>query len=882
MSALRAWLVRLSGLFRTQRRDRELAAELESHLRMHIEDNLRAGMTPEEARRQALIRFGGLEQTKENYRERRGLPWLETLLRDIRFGFRMLRKNPGFATVAVLTLALGIGPTTAIFTAAYATLLAPLPYPQPDRLVNVWSNLQGHRTWVSAGDFIDWKRQNTAFEDLNALTTDDFNIATKDRPEFVQGLYVTAGYYGMLGNPLFLGRNFLPKEGEPGKEHVVMLTYRLWRYLGANPKIIGQTMGINGEPYEVVGVFAQGIADRWDEELIAPLVFKPEQQLDRDSRYLLVAGRLKPGVTINQAQAEMDAVASKVAKDYPRSDQGWGALVEPLKNAFLPSDRRLTLWLLLGAVGFLLLIACLNVANLLLAKGISRQREVAIRGALGAMPAAIFAQFLAESLVLAVLGGLLGVAAGYAMLRGLVAVIPPHALPAEADLRLHVPVLLVTLAATTLAAVLFGGAPAWFASRLDPAEVLKEGGRSGVGAGRHRLRRALVIAEFALALPLLAGAGLTIRSFWNLTHVDLGVRTDHILGFYLSPVSLLKNPKQITPYYRRVLARIEAVPGVSHACAVSWLPVEGLHFPMPFTIAGRPAYADPSMRPNADLEMVTPNYFQTFGIRIVKGRAFTDADDASSFRVAMVNETFASRFLNGVDPLQQRVVMEQLIPNEPQNGPAVEWQIVGVFHTVKSRGSREDNPEIDTPFWQMGPPVMGIGVRTAEDPATMIKSIAGAVNSVDPQAALYKPRTMEQIHDEVLANGRFTLILSTGFAVIALLLAAVGIHGVTAFSVAQRSHEIAVRMALGATRNRVVALVLKEGLALACVGLGLGLVGAYFVGRAMQSILFGVGAIDFSTIEAVGLVLLCAALLACYLPARRATRVDPVAALRHE
>jgi len=374
-------------------------------------------------------------------------------------------------------------------------------------------------------------------------------------------------------------------------------------------------------------------------------------------------------------------------------------------------------------VGSLLLIACLNVANLLLAKGITRQGEVAIRRALGASAAAIFAQFLTESLVLAILGGVLGIAVGYALLQGLIAVIPPHTLPAEADLRLNVPILLFMLAAITLAGLLFGYAPAWYASHLGPAGVLKDGGRSGTGAGRHRLRRVLVIAEFALALPLLAGAGLAIHSFWNLTHMDLGVRTDHILGFYVVPGQLPKSTEQINSYYGRILASIEAVPGVSHVSAMSYLPLDSMHAEMPFAIPGKPEYANPSLRPNADFETVTPDYFQTFGIRIVRGRAFTDADNASSLRVAVVNETFASRFLKGVDPLQQRVVMGQLT-DDTRNGPAVEWQIVGVFHTVKSRGSREDTPEIDTPFWQEAFSLSGIGVRTAEDPATMIKSIA--------------------------------------------------------------------------------------------------------------------------------------------------------------
>jgi putative ABC transport system permease protein len=882
--------IRLRSLFRRDEVEGELDAELRFHFDQHVEKLVHAGVPLAEARRRARLEFGGIDQVKEECREARGTYWIETLAQDARYSLRMMHKNPGFTAVAVLTLALGIGATTAIFTAVYATLLAPLPYPQSDRLVMVWSKLQGHLALVSAADFTDWKRQSTAFEDLNAWATDDFNVATQDRPEMVDGIYATPGYFGMLGHPLFLGRNFLPKEGQPGNAHVVILAYRLWRRLGANPSIIGQTTQINGEPHMVVGVlpppgiYAPGSVERWDEQLAVPLVFTPEQVGHDALDAVFVAGRLKPGVSIMEVQAEMDSLTATEAKDYPKSDKNLSAFVEPYKNAFLPPDRQSTLRLLLGAVGFLLLIACLNVANLLLAKGITRQKEVAIRGSLGAQRAAIFAQFVTESLVLAILGGLVGLAAGYAMLRTLLVVIPAHTLPAEADLRLNVPILVSMLAATTLCGVLFGCAPAWYASRLDPVRFIRDGGRSGVGVGRHRLRRLLVIAEFALALPLLAGAGLTIHSFRNLTHVDLGVRTDHILGFYLEPVSLLnqKDPTQIGSYYRRILASIAAVPGVSHVSAMSFLPLEDLHASMPFAIAGKPAYADPSLRPVADLQMVTPDYFRTFGIRIVKGRAFADADNAASPAVAMVNEAFANRFLEGLDPLDQRVVMEQVVPAQGELGPAIDWKIVGVFHTVKSRGFREDHPEIDIPFWRTAYPISGIGVRTVQDPATMIKSIATAVNTVDPGAALYTPRTMQQMHDEILANDRFTAILFASFALVALLLAAVGIHGVTSFSVAQRSHEIALRMALGAGRNRVVALVVKEGAVLACLGLSLGLVGAYFVGRVMQSILYGVGAIDFSTTGAVGLLLFLAALAACYLPARRATRVDPMIALRHE
>ena len=793
-----------------------------------------------------------------------------------------MRKNPGLTLAVLLTLALGIGANTAIFTVDYATLLAPLPYPDAGQLVMVWSKMQGSRNAISAPDFTDWKRQSTSFQDLNAQTQRSFNVATRDQPEQMEGRITTPGLYRMLGYPFLLGRDFLPEEGQPGKDRVVILTHKFWERLGSDPRVLGAAVRIDGEPYTVVGVFAPGLTDRGQGEFAVPLAFRPEQ-FNRDMHWLDVLGRLKPGVTIKQAQADMDAVTARLALIYPASNKGWGALVEPLRNDFIPSERIMTLWLLLGAVAFVLLIACANVANLLLARSMTRQKEMAVRGALGGNSASIFAQLLTESLMLALAGGALGIACGYAMLQGLIAVMPPNTLPSEADLRLNFPILLFTLAATSVAGLLCGCAPAWYASRVDPAEALKEGGRSGMSAGRHRLRRSLVILEFALTLTLLAGAGLAIHSFWNLMRVDLGVRTDHTLTFSLPvPDSRSDNPERIVAYYRRILAGIAAVPGVSDVSAETGLPLEGAGFSNFFSIAGQPAYADASERPGAGFEMITPGYFRTFGIRLVKGRAFNDQDNASSVKVAIVNQDFVDHFLKGVDPLQKRVVVSQLLPHPTRVGSSVEWQIVGVFHNVRSRGFRVDNPEICVPFWQAPWPSAGIAVRTVKDPAAMLKSVAAAVRAIDPEIAFANPRTMEQVRNDVLADDRFTMILFAGFAAIALSLSALGIYGVVAFSIAQRSHEIALRMALGATRSRVLALVLREGAALACAGLGLGLIGAYFVGRTMQSALFGVGAMDFSAFAMVGLILLLTALLACYLPGRRAASQDPMQSLRRE
>ncbi len=807
---------------------------------------------------------------------------MDKLGQNLRFSLRMLGRNPGLTFTVLLTLALGIGANTAIFTVDYATLLAPLPYPRPNQLVMVWSKIQNFHNGVSAGDYTDWKNQSSVFSDLCAWSGTSFNVATKDQPEFLPARLTSTPMLQMMGEPPFLGRFFLPEEGVEGKNHVAVLTHKLWVKLGSNKNIIGTTIRLDGQPYTVVGVQRPGIWDKGQEQLTVPLVFKPEQ-LNHDFHWLLVMGRLKPGITIKQAQQNMDSVTKHISEQYPKSDKGWDSYVEPLKNDFLPKERIQMLWMLLGAVGFVLLIACVNVANLLLARGMTRQKEMAVRSALGADRRTIFGQLLTESLLLALAGGALGVAVGYGMLQGLIAVMPRDTLPYEADLRLNIPILLFTLLATTLAGMLAGIAPAWYASRIDPAESLKEGGRTGTSAGKHRLRRVLVVGEFTLALVLLAGAGLAIHSFWNLTQVDLGVKTDHVLTFFLPvPDVRSKDPAQISAYYRDILSRIDAVPGVQHATAMTGMPLYGAGFGMPFTIVGGQTYADPSQRPGAGFGMVTPDYFATFGIRLMKGRQINDGDSANGVKVMMVNESFVKKWLNGKDPLRTQISVEQLIPGVQNLGPAQEWQIVGIYHDVHAADQRDIRPEMLIPFWQIPWPQAAFGVRTAEDPLAMQRSIANAVHSVDPEIALAQPETLDQIRAETMASEKFTLILFGTFAVVALFLAVLGIYGVMAFSVAQRSHELALRMALGATRGRLVGMVVREGIILAAIGLGLGLIGAYFVGRAMQSMLFGVHPLDVLAFVSVGLVLMASAILACYWPARRAASIHPMQVLRME
>jgi len=686
----------------------------------------------------------------------------------------------------------------------------------------------------------------------------------------------------MMGNQFLYGRDFLPEEGTIGKDHVVILMNKLWRRLGSDPNIVGKNIQLDGTAYTVVGVFAPGQADRLDNWLVVPLAFKPDQ-LNHDFHWLLVMGRIKPGVTLQQAQADMDSVTANIAKDNPKSNKGWGAIVEPLHNDFISKQEISMLWILLGAVGFVLLIACVNIANLLLAKGTTRQREIAVRGALGASRKAIFAQFLTENLMLAIFGGGLGVGLGWALLRGIQAIMPPGTLPSEANLTLNLPILLFTLAASTLSGLLFGCAPAWFATRVDPAEALKEGGRSGTGAGRQHLRRLLVIGEFALALALLTGAGLAIHSFWNLTNVDLGVNTTNIQTFSLPvPDARPKDPAVINAYYQQMIQSIKAVPGVLDAAVSVGLPLEGSGFGMPFTIAGQPDFADPSQRPGAGFDMITPDYFKTYSIPILRGRAFTVQDNAASVHVAMVNKKFADKYFASKDPLQQRINVEELIPGVTKLGPYISWQIVGVFNNVRAGDFRDDRPEIAIPFAQIPWPSANIGVHTSGDPGTVFRSIAAAVHSVDPQIALAEPHTLEDVKSRNLGGDRFVMTLMGGFALIALLLAAVGIYGVMAFTVAQREHEIGLRMALGASREKVVMLVLKEALILACIGLAIGLVGAFFIGRALHSALYGIGTVDYGAFAAVSFVLLAASMLASWLPARRAASVEPMRALRIE
>jgi putative ABC transport system permease protein len=805
----------------------------------------------------------------------------DVLKQNFKYSVRALFKSPGFTLTGLLTLALGIGATTAIFSVVYA-VFEPMPYPNPNQLVMVWSKANGNRNSSLVADYLDWKQRSSSFQDLNAWAGNSFNVGTAERPEQVAGSMRTPGFFTMEGLPFMLGRDFLPEEGQPGNNHVVILSNRLWtRAFDANRDIVGKPIRISGETYTVVGVFPPGIRDRFNAQLWVPLV----TQLDPTKSgpgAVLVMGRLKDGVSLAQAQAEMNGIAQQIQVERPKRIPNTVS-VEPLHLNFVTEATRTNLWLLFGAVGLLLLIACVNVANLLFARGTTRQREVAVRAALGASRVRVFSQLITESLLLAVLGGAAGILLAITIIRFIQAVMPPVGtmIPSEADIRISIPVLIFTITVTALAGLLFGSAPAWQATRLDLNEVLKLGGRTGARGAKRSARRLLVIAEFSLALTLLASGGLALKSFWNLSQIDLGIRGENVLTFSLPiPDQRLKGPDQIKSYYRQMLEKIQAVPGVKSAAVMTGIPGSDPSSNVRFSIVGQPL-ANPSERPLSTLRQVTAGYVDTLGVRVTKGRAIDEHDTDTSTRVAMINENFVNRFLPGVDPLTQRIVFYESRPGDPQPTP-VELQVVGVFHNLRGAGTREDYPEINVPFWQSPRLRSSMVLKTEGNPKAFLKSVAAAVNSVDPDMPLGGAKTVEEVVSELLAGDRFSVVLFASFGALGLLLAAVGIYGVMAFGVAQRTHEFGVRIALGAQRSRVIGLVLKEGTLLAVIGGLIGLVGAYLVRRAMQITLFGVPAVDIRAFGAMFLLLLIAALVACLVPALRASRVEPLEALRSE
>jgi putative ABC transport system permease protein len=809
-----------------------------------------------------------------------------TILRDARFGVRLLHRNPGFTAVAVVTLALGIAATTAIFSVVYGLFFAPLPYDKPDRLVMVWEYVRGYRAGASPKSYTAWKRQATAFADINAWAGRSVNLATADRPENVSAGLATPGFLAMLGygHPLALGRTFREDEGVAGRDRVVILTYQLWqeRFAG-DPAIVGRQVRIDDVPHTVVGVLGQGPADHQQNKVWMPLVFT-EASLQSDDTWLLVMARLRDDVSVAQASAAMSALGATLERERPQRREGWTVRVEEFRNNFVRDSTKRGIWLLLGAVLLVLLIACANVANLLLARGSVRHRELAIRAALGATPASVVRQLLVESCVLAAAGGVLGALLASAVVATIVALMPPFTLPSETEITLSIPVLLFALGACALTGVAAGLAPAWQAARTNAAETMKEGGRT-LGDRRFGFRRALIVVEFALALTLLAGGGMAVDALVRTMRVELGFQPDRLTTFALPvPRARLTTPEQARAFYGDLAARLSSLPGLASASMSTGMPVSGSGFGRQFEIAGE-RVADPDARPRTRVNMVTPSYHATFGIQIRRGRAFADSDRAGSQPVAIVNETLAARYFAGRDPVGQRILMSPFTFAAPDAGqPApVEWEIVGVQADAVNAGpGRPANPEVLVPFAQNPWPNAIVAVRMTGGAAMPQAAVADVIRAIDPDLPMARVQTMEQTLSESLAADRFYTVFFASFAAVALVLAAVGIYGVMSFVVAQRTHEIGLRIALGGRARQVLGQVLREGMSTALTGTALGAIGAVLIGRMLEGAVYGVEPRNPLTFAIVAAVLLLAALAACAVPARRAASVDPMIALRQE
>ena len=813
--------------------------------------------------------------------------------RDVRFGLRMLARNRGFTAIAILALALGIGPNVAIFSIIWATFLAPLPYPNAKQLVVVWTHYKGERDGTSADDYAEWAAQSQSFERLDFQSWNGLHLTNADHSQDeTTGLPTTPGFLTKnFGEHMALGRDFLPDEGTPGRDRLAILTHRLWetRY-HSDPEILGKPILINDEAYTVVGVTEAGPSDRVaGTQFMVP--FRPQAGIHTE-QYGNVFGRLKPGVTLAQAQAEIALMDSRLAAKRSGTDpKSWSVSVEQLKNDWLDPKLVRNLWLLLAAVGLVLLIACANVANLLLARGSARQQELALRSAMGATRRQVFGQLLTESLTLAVLGGGIGVALGWSIMKLAMAILPLAKQTAEAVVGINVPVLCFAIGVSLVGGVLFGCAPAWQAARVNLSETLKQGSRAISGRSRARTQGVLVTAEFALALTLLAGAGLALHSFWNLSRIDLGVTTDHVLTANMQARSnggqshmTIPPPEQIVASERLLVEKLRAVPGVEDAALTTSVPLLG-YGSFPFSIAGQPV--DKQHPTAADFEALTPSFFHTFGVRLARGRFLSDSDGMGTPLAVMVNESFVRRYLAGMDPLTQRLLLARITATSngpPQLGPPVAFQIVGVFHDIHNdqhlTGAAQ--PEMVISLWQVPWPYVAIGVRAGVDPGATLSGLRSVVAEVMPNFALTQVQTLREIVDDQLTGDRFGMVLFAGFAGVALLLAALGIYGVMSFAVAQRTHEIGLRMALGAQKSEVVGLIVRGGIRLALPGMAIGLAGVFVLGRLMRSTLYGVGSVDYASTALVAAVLFGVGLLACWVPARRSAQVDPMIALRNE
>ena len=796
----------------------------------------------------------------------------------------MLWKNPGFTAVAVLAVALGVGANTTIFSVVNALLLRPFAYETTQRVVMVWERgveQTNNRNSVAPANYLDWRDQTKVFEELAAYAQQHFSLNEGEQPERVPGARVTPSLFRVLAAHAERGRTFSEEEGKAGADPVVLIRHSLWRErFGADPDIVGRTVRIDNRPRTVVGV----MPDEFDFPLNAcqvwaPLAFDAEDARNRGNHYLQVVGLMRPGVSVAQADAEVRAAAERQRQLYPDTNGGRTAFAESLTDSFTRGPKPYLL-VLLGAVVFVLLIACANVANLLLVRASSRRRELAVRTALGASRWRLIRQLLTESLLLALVGGAAGLLFSVWGVEFIAKGMPPtftKYIPGWRHMGIDSAVLVFTLAASVLTGIVFGIVPALQATRTNLNEALKEGGQKGASGGRNFMRGALVVAEVALSLVLLAGAGLMVRSFYEMLKADLGVKPDGVLVMEMSlPHSAYPESAQRSNFYEQLVARARAVPGVASAAAINFVPMSrGGTTSSSFHIDGRPA-PEPDRRPYADHLIVTPGYFEAAGTPIVRGRGFTPADDERAPFVCVVNESLARKYFPGGEAVGGRLVVSD------DEGP---WEIVGVAADVKNEDMDQEaelafyRPHRQDPWYTMALVARAGEGATAAGLAPLVR---GEVKSLDAGLPVYNVRTMRDVVDEAVSPKRLTMFLLAFFALGALVLAAVGLYAVMSYAVAQRRHEIGIRLALGAQGGDILRLVLSQGLVLTLVGLALGLAGALALTRVMATILYGVTATDPLVFGGVALALAAAALLACYVPARRATKVDPMVALRYE
>lgn len=799
-------------------------------------------------------------------------------MNDLRYAFRQLIKAPSFTAVAILTLALGIGACTAIFSVVNTVLLRPLDYSDPARIVVIRETQlpQFPEFSVSPPNYLDWAKQTKSYDFLAAYSGAGMNLTGDGEPQRLVGVKATAHYFDVYGVKPALGRMLLPEEDAPGKNHVVVLSYPFWqRVFGGARDVLGRAIQLNGEPYTVVGVAPSGFGQASKVDVYVPMAFKPDETANdaRGAHYINVAGRLKPGVTVAHAKAELEVLATQLAQQYPDSNKGWGIFMMPVQD-YSVRDVKPVLCTLLGAVGCVLLIACANIANLLLARATARHREISIRAALGAGRGRLIRQLLTESVVLAICGGLAGILLARWGLAALLA-LAPSSLPRISEIRLDKGVLIFSLALSVLTGLLFGIAPAWLAARADVNEALKQGTRGSTeGGARGRLRSALVVIEVVFALMLLGGAGLLARSFMQLARVDPGFNPDNATLLRLSlPQKKYALPEQQTALAGALLERVKVLPGVVAAGVTHSMPLVS-DYVLGFNIEGRPAIA-PSDLPSTNYYAVTPDYFKAMGIRLIRGRVFTPQDDARAPRAAIINETLARQHFPNEDPIGKRINIT--------NGPDTWREIVGIVGDIKQYGvDKATSAQSYEPFAQVPFTSVNLVVRTNGSPAALLGALRPTVYAVDKDQPIGIIRPLEEIMADSIARQRFAMTLLSVFSAVALVIAAVGIYGVMAYNVVQRTGEFGIRMALGAQQRDVLRLVLTQGGKLIGLGLLIGLLATLAASRAMGSMLFNTSAYDPLTLGSITVLLAVVALVACFFPANRATKVNPIEALRSE